>query len=208
MTSGRTRHRRWLATLLCATGCASAADGSASLDALFAALAQPVPTATVFVEQRSSALLDGPIEIRGSLQRPESGTLVRSVESPYAERTTVRGDRVTVERAGQRNRSFALRRSPELVAVLASFQALLDGDHAALDPHYTLALTQHDSRWTLQLTPRQPRLRQRLGMITLHGDGTTLECIVTTQPDGGGSRMLLGAPATHDVPAFDAHCGG
>jgi hypothetical protein len=209
MTSGRTRlrHRLWLATLLCATGCASAAEERAALDALFAALAQPPPTSTVFVEQRSSRLLDEPIELRGSLHRPEAGTLVRAVEAPYVERTTVRGERVTIERAGQRSRSFALRRSPELVAVLASFQALLDGDHTALDPHYTLALTADEPRWTLQLTPRQPRLQQRLGTITLHGAGDSLQCIVTAQPDGGGGRMLLGAPAAQDAPAFDAHCG-
>jgi hypothetical protein len=209
MTSGRNRprHRRWLLTLLCATGSASAAEDRAALDALFAALAQPVPTATVFAEQRASALLDAPLELRGTLQRPAAGTLVREVTTPYAERTTVRGDRVTVERAGQRNRSFALKRSPELVAVLASFQALLDGDHAALDPHYVLDLAQHDGDWTLQLMPRQPRLQQRLGTITLHGRDAALECIVTAQPDGGGSRMLLGAPAEQDTPAFDRHCG-
>jgi hypothetical protein len=226
MTSGRTRlrHRRWLATLLCATACASAADERAALDTLFVALARPVPTSTVFVEQRSSALLDAPIELRGSLQRPEAGTLVRVVEAPAdersavrrdpatverseVERTTVRGNRVTVERAGKRSRSFAASRSPELVALLASFQALLDGDHAALDPHYTLALTQDDARWTLQLTPRQPRLQQRLGTIALHGRDAELECIVTTQPDGAVSRTLLGAPALQDVPAFDTHCG-
>jgi hypothetical protein len=210
MISGTRRprpRRRWLpASLLLAASCASATEDEAAIERLFAALAQPAPTSTPFVEQRDSALLEAPLELRGRLERPAAGSLAREVEMPYRERTLVRGERVTVEREGQRPRSFSLRRSPELAAVLASFQALLDGDRQALEPHYTVTLATAGERWTLQLTPRQPRLQQRLGTIGLHGSGDRLDCIATRGERGGHSRMLVGAAAAELPPAFDAHC--
>ena len=186
--------------------CASATEAPApALDPLFAALARPVPTATAFVEQRRSALLDEPLLLRGTLERPQTGMLVRRVDTPYHELTVVRDGEVRLEREGQPSRRFALRRSPELVAVLASFQAVLDGDPRALDPHYRIALQADGERWQLLLAPRQARLQKKLGDLRLHGAADRLDCIVS---DNGNSRLLVGPAAEAERPDFDAHCGG
>jgi hypothetical protein len=203
MISGRTsRQLRWTTIALLLAGSASATE----LDSLLAALARPVPTETGFVERRESALLDAPLLLSGRLLRPQAGTLVRQVEQPFSERTTIDGQRVRIEREGSRARSFSLRRAPELVAVLASFQALLDGDRGALEPHYRIAFEHDDAGWQILLTPRQPRLLQRLGRIGLHGSGDELACIATRGGEGGDSLMLIGAAADRESPAFEHHC--
>jgi hypothetical protein len=176
------------------------------LDALFAALAKPAPTATAFVERRESALLDAPLELRGRLERPATGTLVREVETPYRERTTIRAEQVRVEREGSRERRFSLRRAPELAAVLASFQAVLDGDRGALDPHYRLVSTGDATGWTLTLTPRQAKLGRQVGRIELHGNDDQLACIAMRGGRAGDSLMLVGDAATGESTDFDAHC--
>jgi hypothetical protein len=192
--------------LLLATASAQADPAAdAALDALFAALAKPTPTATGFVEQRESELLDAPLLLRGTLERPADGVLVRAVESPYRERTTITAERVMIEREGRQPRRFSLRRAPELAALLSGFQALLDGDRHALDPHYTIALAAREDGWTLQLEPHDAGRRAPAG-LTLVGHADQLDCIVVRPADDPPSRMLVGDAALADAPEFDRHC--
>lgn len=180
--------------------------------ALLRALAQPAPAQTRFVERRDSALLSEPLWLVGELSQPDADTLVREVRSPYLERATIRDGRVTVERADGRSRRFALRRAPELAALLASFRALLAGDATQLAAHFDSALTRgDDGRWTLLLSPREPKLRERIAALVLHGRGDTLACLALQPVGGDRSLMLLGPAAEAVSPPADAalreHCG-
>lgn len=147
------------------------------------------------MELRESALLARPLRLEGRLQHPDDSTLVRAVEAPYRERTTIHAERVEIVRDGQPPRRFSLERAPELAGLLASFRALLGGDRALLEQHYALALESGAAAWTLALTPRDPRLRERVRRIVLHGPTGDLGCMELAQTDGGGSLLLLGAKA-------------
>jgi hypothetical protein len=191
---------------------AAAADDSLALDALLARLAQPAPASTAFLERRDSALLTAPLLLRGRLQQPDSETLLREVESPYAERTTIRAERVLVEREDGRNRRFALRNAPELAALLDSFRALLGGDRALLERHYRVQLAAPaDGAWRITLTPRDVRRERRIERIELFGRDDRLVCLAVHGGDGSTSRMLLGAAATETADdgldaALATHC--
>ena len=54
---------------------------------------------TSFVEVRSSRLLKNPLRLYGEYRRPGNDTLVRAVQAPYAETTTIRGDQATIVRS-------------------------------------------------------------------------------------------------------------
>lgn len=205
----RRRPTRLLGLLLAATLAPAAATepGAYALDALLARLARPLPAATPFVEVRTSGLLDAPIPVRGQLLQPDADTLVREVDSPWRERSVIRAERVTVAREGERERRFALRRAPELGALLASFPALLAGDRVRLEQHYAVTLDEDGQVWSLTLVPRDPRLRERVAGIELRGLGDAPACLQLRQADGGGSRTLLGEAALAELPDFDAHCG-
>lgn len=151
--------------------------------------------------------------LRGSLHQPDPDTLVREVESPYAERTTIRAERVVVEREDGRSRRFALRNAPELAALLDSFRAMLGGDRSLLERHYRVRLQQDlDDTWRMRLTPRELRRQQRIAGIELIGRDARLTCMRIHAGDGGVTWMLLGPAATQTADdAFDAalseHCG-
>lgn len=131
---------------------------------------------------------------------------MREVETPYRERTTIRAEQVRVEREGSRERRFSLRRAPELAAVLASFQAVLDGDRRALDPHYTLTSSHVDAGWTLTLTPKQAKLGRQVGRIELHGEQDQVACIAMRGGRAGDSLMLVGDAAAGEPADFARHC--
>ncbi len=191
---------------------AAAAEDSLTLDALLARLAQPAPASTAFLERRESALLTAPLLLRGQLHQPDAETLVREVESPYVERTTIADARVLVEREEGRNRRFALRNAPELAALLDSFRALLGGDRALLERHYRVQLAAPaDGAWRITLTPREARRQRRIERIELLGRDDRLACMAVHAGDGTISRMLLGPAATATVDdgidaALASHC--
>lgn len=196
-----------LAALLLEAGAAAGGDSAALAD-LLRQISQPVPAATVFVEQRSSALLDEPLLLRGRLSRPDADTLLRQVEQPWLERTTISDGQVLVEREGQAPRRFSLRRAPELEALLASFHGLLSGDQALLERHYRLQLVRDGEQWQLTLTPRAQRLARRVDAVQLRGRAGELRCMAIIEGDGDRSRMLLGEAAADGdgEPPFDAEC--
>src|SRR5688500_10823765 len=138
MTSGRMKTRvprsmrlraAWLALLLAAPPLATpllasaspspaaeaAADAVATepglADWILAKLARPAPMRTPFVELRGAALLKAPLRLQGEYRRPDAGTLVREVRSPYPETTTIRAGEVAIARNGGKARSFSLSRA-------------------------------------------------------------------------------------------------
>ncbi|MGH8053747.1 MAG: LolA-related protein [Stenotrophomonas sp.] len=178
-------------------------------------LAQPAPSQTGFIELRGSALLKEPLRIEGQYRRPDAGTLVREVRTPYAETTTIADNQVSIVRTGKPPRVFSLQRVPELADLQASFGAMLAGDLAALEQRYRLQPSGSAQHWQLVLTPIADALQRRVRAVTLYGQGRELRCIETQPAKGELQRTLLGGAATAaaDVRQADAlaalcHDGG
>jgi hypothetical protein len=161
-------------------------------------LARPAPMRTAFVELRDSPLLKAPLRISGEYRRPDDATLVREVQSPYAETTTIRAGQATIAR-GTRSRSFSLARVPELAGLQASFGALLAGDRAMLEQHYRVAAAGTRQHWTLTLVPRDPALAAKVRDIALHGRGAELRCIETHPVRGNEMQRTLLASAAREA---------
>ena len=171
------------------------------VDALIARLARPAPDSTSFVEVRYSSLLKKPIVISGRLEHREDGTLVRRVETPYAEVTELRGENVVVEREGSKPRRFALDRAPELRGMLASFGAILKGDRPMLDRYFVVTAQGDHARWEITLTPRDDKLKRRLSAIVVDGAEDRAKCFTLEEPDGDASLMALGVAGPDELPA-------
>lgn len=166
-------------------------------------LQRPLPASTPFLELRGSRLLKAPLRISGRYLRPDADTLVRDVTSPYEETTTLRAGEVQIARKGQSTRRFQLSRAPELAALQASFGALLSGDRAQLDSHYTLASSGQTARWKLVLTPKDAAMKATVREIVLHGRGAELRCIETISAKGESQRTLLAGAAAEAVQLVD-----
>ena len=171
------------------------------VDALLARLARPAPDSTSFVEIRYSSLLKKPIVVSGRLEHREDGTLVRRVETPYAEVTELRGENVVVKREGSKPRRFALDRAPELRGMLASFGAILKGDRPMLDRYFLVTAQGDKARWEITLTPRDDKLKRRLSAIVVDGAADRAKCFTLEEPDGDASLMALGVAGPDELPA-------
>lgn len=166
------------------------------------------------MELRGSPLLKEPLRISGEYQRPSEGVLVREVNAPYAETTTITDSEVTIARAGKRPRTFALSRAPELAGLQASFGALLTGDRTQLEQHYRVTSSGSRGNWTMTLKPRQAELAAKLERVALYGRGAELRCIETVPAGKGELQRTLMAGAARsasdirDPAALTALCRG
>lgn len=222
MPTSRRRSPRPIRTLLFATtllfAAADAFAAPVAADWILARLARPTPMRTDFVELRGSPLLKAPLRIAGEYRRPDAGTLVREVRAPYRETTTIAGGRpgggeVTIVRPGKSPRRFSLSRAPELMALQASFGALLAGDRGALERHYRIRADGARERWMMTLTPKDAALARSVEAITLYGRGAELRCIETQVPKQPLQRTLLAGAARSaggiaDAAALAALCYG
>ncbi len=179
--------------------------GEVDVDWVLQALARPAPSHTPFVELRESPMLRQPLRLQGQYRRLADGSLVRQVDSPYRETTTLTAGEAVIEREGRTPRRVALARVPELAAIQAGFGALLAGDHALLQRTYRVQADGSRARWTLRLVPREPRLAAALAGIELHGRGAELRCVESRPAKGEPQRTLMAgaaaAAAQEDDPA-------
>ncbi len=150
--------------------------------------------------------------VSGKLEYLGPGTLARTVEEPYHERSEIRGDTATVERQGEPSRSFPLERVPQMQGLVASFAGLLGGNSAILERNFTLDLHGDESHWLLGLVPRDPRVREAIRSITVNGSGSEARCLITFQANDDTTVLLLASAAAAPRPAapdrawFDAQC--
>ncbi len=163
--------------------------------ALIATLAKPAPSSTPFVEIRNSPLLKQPLRISGKYIRSDLSTLIRQVDAPYQETTTLSQDSIRIEREGKKIRNLSATRIPQLAALQLSLGALLSGDHSKLSEHFSLALDQQQNFWTLTLSPKQPK-KIKTRQIVLIGIADELRCVDTLPLKGAQQVTLLASAAT------------
>jgi hypothetical protein len=179
----------------------AAAAQDIDVQATIAALAQAEHSSVDFTEIRFSAVLKEPLIVSGILGYDGPQALDRQVLSPYRETTQIREDAVTINREGEQERRFALRRVPELQGLLQAFAALLGGDYSALERNFTIAPAGTPQTWQLALTPRDTRLRKRIAQFQIDGHVKQPQCFWLLSDDASFSVMLLGPLAHTELPS-------
>ncbi len=167
-------------------------------------LARAAPVSTEFVELRGSALLKTPLRVEGHYRRPDAQTLVREVSAPYHETTTLTGDQGVLEREGKSPRRFSLSRVPELAGLKSGFGALLSGDRALLEQHYSVSGQGQPQAWQLTLQPKDAAVAKQVHALRLYGRNDELRCIESVPAKGDMQRTLLGSAARAAAGVIDA----
>jgi len=161
-----------------------------NLQALMAALADnPGGTAT-FVEKKYLALLDAPIESSGTLVYVRPGRLERHTEKPRSESMVLDGSALTLSR-GAGDLHLDLRDYPDAAALIESVRSVLAGDRDALEQRYLLSLSGTPEAWTLDLSPSDPRITERVHRIRVSGHAGHIESVEILQADGDRSVMQI-----------------
>lgn len=161
-----------------------------NLDQLMHTLAQTRAGHASFVEKKSIAILDKPVESSGELfytapDRLEKRTLKPKPESMVLERGTL-----TIEQKGRKH-VLTLQNYPEIAAFIDSIRGTLAGDRSALERTYQLSLDGSEQDWTLLLMPTDAKMKKIVEKIRIAGARNELRSIEIRQADGDSSMMTI-----------------
>ena len=160
------------------------------IDQLMRGLAQIRSGHARFVEKKSIAILDKPVESSGELFYTAPDHLEKRTIKPKPESMILDRDTLLIER-GRQKHALQLQDYPELAAFIDSIRGTLAGDRKALERNYRLSLDGPAEHWTLQLLPVDEKMQAVIKRIRVAGSLDTVRSIEITQADGDSSLMLI-----------------
>ena len=173
--------------LFCAT---SAHAAEWTLDDLMQKLAETRSAHASFVEKKSIAMLEQPVESSGELFYTAPDRLEKRTLQPNPEVMRLEGGTLIVEQ-GRKKHVLRLERYPEIAAFITSIRGTLAGDRAALEQNFALSLAGDEQDWTLELEPTVDNIKKILARMRIAGSGGTLRSIAIDQADGDSSFMTI-----------------
>ena len=165
------------------------------IDQLMHGLAQTRSSHARFVETKTIAMLDEPVESSGELFYSAPDRFEKRTLKPRRETLLVDGDTLVIER-GRKKHRLQLQDYPELAAFIDSIRGTLAGDRRALERNYQLGLDGNAARWTLQLLPTTKKMQAVVKHIRIAGARNEVSSIEVTQTDGDSSLMRVENLAT------------
>lgn len=160
---------------------------------LMAGLRQVPSGSARFVERKYLQMTTAPLQSSGILRYVAPDRLEKQTLLPQPSRLTIAGEQLSVERPGEPIREISLRERPEIGALVAGVRATMAGDLGTLNRFYTTSLHGGTASWQLDLSPREPRIREWVSIIRITGSGDTLTRVETLESDGDRTEMTIGA---------------
>lgn len=164
--------------------------GEWDIDQLMRGLAQSRSGHASFVEKKSIAILDKPVESSGELFYTAPDRLEKRTLKPRPESMVLEQGTLTIEQKGKRH-VLPLQNYPEIAAFIESIRGTLAGDRAALERAYRLSLEGGEQGWTLELLPLADRMKKVVERIRIAGERHELRTIEIRQADGDSSLMTI-----------------
>jgi outer membrane lipoprotein-sorting protein len=160
------------------------------IDQLMRGLAQIHSGHASFVEKKSIAMLDKPVESSGELFYTAPDHLEKRTIKPKPESMILDHGTLVIER-GRQKHGLQLQDYPELAAFIDSIRGTLAGDRNALELNYRMSLDGTVEHWTLQLLPKDEKMQAVVKRIRIAGVRNAVRSIEITQTDGDSSLMLI-----------------
>jgi len=191
-TDPRRRRARWAAALAAAALAWAPLQAAVAFDLtqLTQLLAQVRSGEATFTEKRMVSLLDKTLESSGRLSFAAPDTFVRETLKPRQDKVAVVGNSVTLS-SGNRSRTVPLDSVPEAAVIVDAIRGTLTGNQSLLERHFTSTVSGSAQRWTLELVPVEPRLRELVQSLQLAGQQTRVREVTVTMADGDRSVMLI-----------------
>ncbi len=173
------------------------------LPQLMQLLAQVKSGEATFTEKRNVAMLERPLEFSGRLSFEAPDTFVRENLKPRQERMAVVGKQMTMS-MGSRSRTVPVDSVPEASIIVEAIRGTMTGNQDALEKHFTTAVTGTPQRWSLELVPREARLREQISVLRLTGQQSVVREVTIAMADGDRSVMTIEPLVAANKPAAAA----
>ena len=171
-----------------------------ALEQLMQLLGQVKTGEASFVEKRYVSMLERTLESSGKLTFEAPDSFMRETLKPRQERMAVVGNMVTMS-IGSRSRTVPLDSVPEAAVIFEAIRGTLTGNRAALERHFAPTVSGAPARWTLELVPLMPRLRELVMSLRVSGQQAYVREVVVAMADGDRSVMTITPVISSDSAA-------
>lgn len=168
----------------------SAAAASGTLDQLLRLFSQRRHGEADFTEVRYLSVLSAPVSSSGLLLYDAPDHLEERIVRPRPE-TVILDHGILTLRRGKRERSVPLAGEPQIAPLVESMRALLAGERATLEQHFTLQLNGSLEHWSLRLEPREATLRSSVREIDMSGERDAVREVRLQAQNGDRSVMHI-----------------
>ncbi len=173
-----------------ATALGAGASAAFDLDALMGLLGRVKSGEATFVEQRRVEMIDRTLVSSGTLSFRAPDTFVRETLKPRHEKLAVSGNTITMS-LGERSRTMALDASPEASVIVEALRGTLTGNRATLERLFESRVSGSAEQWSLELVPRDLRLRGQVASVRISGRGSMAREVQVLIADGDRSTMTI-----------------
>jgi len=170
--------------------CVAAAGPTFDLETLTALLARVRSGEATFVETRRIEMLDRTLTSSGRLMFKAPDVFVRETLKPRREKLAVDGNTLTMS-IGERSRTLQLDASPEAAVIVEAIRGTLTGNRAALERLFETRVVGDAGAWTLELVPRDLRLRGQVASVRVSGRESVVREVRVLLADGDHSVMTI-----------------
>ena len=186
--------------LLAAGAAPARAQAQFDLTQLMQTLAQVKAGEATFTETRTVAMLERTLQSSGRLSFEAPDSFVRETLKPRREKIAVVGNSVTMS-LGARTRTVPLDSVPEAAVIMEAIRGTLTGNRDAIERNFAPSVTGTPQRWTLELKPREPRLRELVIAVRLVGERALVREVTVAMADGDKSVMTIEPITTTPPPS-------
>lgn len=169
------------------------------LPQLMQALGKVPAGEATFTEKRHVRELDQVLESSGRLSFTAPEVFVRETLKPRNEKLAVNGNTLVMSR-GSRSRTVQLDAVPEAQVMVEAIRGTLTGNREVLERHFSVQLAGTLARWTLELAPKDRRLREQVSSIRVSGRDALLDEVHIDLPGGDRSVMTITTLAPASPP--------
>ncbi|HEY2558915.1 MAG TPA: LolA-related protein [Caldimonas sp.] len=169
---------------------AASAAAAFELEALMTLLGRVRSGEATFIETRRIEILDRTLVSSGRLTFKAPDVFVRETLRPRHEKLAVDGNTLTMSLGG-RSRTMQLDASPEAAVIVEAIRGTLTGNRAALERLFEVGLSGDPRQWSLELVPRDLRLRGQVASVRVSGRESTLQEVRVLLADGDHSVMTI-----------------
>ena len=183
--------RVWLiAGAALALGGAATAAPAFDLGALTTLLGRVRSGEATFVETRRVEMLDRTLMSSGRLSFRAPDSFVRETLKPRHEKLAVDGNTLTMS-LGERSRTMQLDSAPEAAVIVEAIRGTLTGNRESLERLFDATVSGSAQQWSLELVPRDLRLRGQVASVRVSGRGPALREVQVLLADGDRSTMTI-----------------
>ena len=192
----RAERRGFIAVALRAIGVAAAIAATPThaagfdLGALTTLLGRVRSGEATFVETRRIEMLDRTLQSSGRLSFKAPDSFVRETLKPRHEKLAVDGNTLTMS-LGERSRTMQLDASPEAAVIVEAIRGTLTGNRATLERLFETTVSGDAARWSLDLVPRDLRLRGQVAAVRVSGRDAAAREVEVRLADGDRSVMTI-----------------